>query len=113
MAQARARARAAAADNTISTDKLVADLRQVVVDVEELLRATAGQAGEKIQEGRERMQATLASAKERLAEFEETAIDKAREVGQDADTYVRENPWQAISITAGVAFLLGVLVSRR
>ncbi len=108
---ATARARRVQAEP--STDKLVADLRQVVVDVEELLRATAGQAGEKFQEGRERLEATLNNAKERLADFEETAIERAKEYTQEADAYVHENPWQAIGITAGVAFLLGILVSRR
>ncbi len=112
MAQAK-RARAAAAHEGVSTDKLAADLRQDVVDVEDLLRATAGQAGEKFQEGREKLEATLQNAKERLKGFEESALERAREYGQDADAYVRENPWQAISITAGVAFLLGILVSRR
>ncbi len=35
-------------NTTASKDKLVADLKLVVADTEELLRATAGQAGEKV-----------------------------------------------------------------
>ena len=38
----------------VSADKLMEDLRLVVTDAEELLRATAGQAGEKIAVARER-----------------------------------------------------------
>ena len=29
------------------------------------------------------------------------------------DDYVHENPWQSVGVAAGVAFLLGLLVSRR
>jgi ElaB/YqjD/DUF883 family membrane-anchored ribosome-binding protein len=96
-----------------SVEKLTSDLRQVVVDVEELLRATAGQAGEKIGEARVKAERTLSYARSRLSDLEEQALDKAREAAGDADEYVRENPWQAIGITAGVAFLIGLLVSRR
>ncbi|MEO7774819.1 MAG: DUF883 family protein [Steroidobacteraceae bacterium] len=96
-----------------SVDKLTSDLRQVVVDVEELLRATAGTAGEKIGEARNKAERTLSYARERLSDLEGQAIERAKEAAGDADEYVRENPWQAIGVAAGVAFLVGLLVSRR
>ena len=40
--------------NDASKQKLVADLKVVVADAEELLRATASQAGEKVSAARER-----------------------------------------------------------
>ena len=39
---------ARSASNDVSKEKLVADLKVVVADAEELLRATASQAGEKV-----------------------------------------------------------------
>ena len=46
--------------NTVaSKEKLVADLKLVVADTEELLRATAGQAGEKVAELRTRLEQRL------------------------------------------------------
>jgi ElaB/YqjD/DUF883 family membrane-anchored ribosome-binding protein len=47
----------------VSKEKLVADLKVVVADAEELLRATASQAGEKVSAARSRIEASLASAK--------------------------------------------------
>jgi len=96
-----------------SVDKLMEDLRQVVVDVEELLKATAGQAGERVSEARQRAEQTLRATRKRLGELEGEAVERAREAAGEADRYVRENPWQSIGIAAGVAFLIGVLVSRR
>jgi len=96
-----------------SVDKLMEDLRRVVVDVEGLVKATAGQAGEKLGEARAKAEDTLRVARERLSELEEQARDKAVEAAGEADRLVRDNPWQAVGIAAGVAFLLGILVSRR
>lgn len=96
-----------------SVEKLMEDLRRVVVDVEGLVKATAGQAGEKLGEARAKAEDTLRAARERLADLEEQARDKAVEAAGEADRLVRDNPWQAVGIAAGVAFLLGILVSRR
>ena len=96
-----------------SVNKLMDDLRQVIVDVEELLKATAGQAGERVSEARQRAEQTLRATRLRLGELEGEAMERAREAAGEADRYVRENPWQSIGIGAGVAFLVGVLVSRR
>ena len=96
-----------------SVEKLMEDLRRVVVDVEGLVKATAGQAGEKLGEARAKAEDTLRVARERLSDLEEQAREKAVEAAGEADRLVRDNPWQAVGIAAGVAFLLGILVSRR
>ena len=96
-----------------STDRLMSDLRTVLEDAEALLTATAGQAGEKIQRARERAQETVKVARERLADTQEEVVKRARAAAKETDTYVHDNPWQAVGIAAGVAFIIGVLVSRR
>jgi len=97
----------------VSKEKLVADLKVVVADAEELLRATASQAGEKVAAARERIQASLASAKVKLSDAERALLEKTKEAAKATDEYVRENPWQAVGIAAGVGLLLGILISRR
>jgi ElaB/YqjD/DUF883 family membrane-anchored ribosome-binding protein len=93
-------------------DKLIADLKLVIADAEELLRLTAGQAGDKAVELRLRMQARMEQAKADLARLQNVAMDGAKDASRAADVYVQENPWQAVGIAAGLGFLLGVLVSR-
>ncbi len=97
----------------VSTDKLMSDLRAVLEDAEALLSATAGQAGERIQQVRDRAKETVRVARERLSESQEELTRRARAAAKDADEYVHENPWQAVGIAAGVAFLIGLLFSRR
>ena len=100
-------------NNDVSKQKLVADLKVVVADAEELLRATASQAGEKVSAARERIQASLATAKVKLTDAERALLDKTKETAKVADEYVRENPWQAVGIAAAAGLVLGVLISRR
>ena len=97
----------------VTKEKLVADFRLVVADAEELLRATAGQAGDKMAELRAKAQDNLATARMKLAQYEAALVDKAKEVGRAADDYVHENPWPAVGMAAGVGFLVGLLIGRR
>lgn len=97
----------------VSKEKLAADLKVVVADAEELLRATASQAGEKVGVARERIQASLAQARIKLAEAERAVLDQTRIAAKATDEYVRENPWQAVGVGALIGFLLGALISRR
>ena len=101
------------ASNDVSKDKLVADLKVVVADAEELLRATASQAGEKVAAARERIQASLATAKVKLTEAEQVLLEKSKLAAKAVDEYVRENPWQAVGVAAAAGLVLGVLISRR
>ena len=97
----------------VTKEKLMQDLRVVAQDVEELLKATASQTGEKIAAARARAEESLRGARRHLSEAGDEAAARARAGAQSADEYVRENPWQAVAIAAGVAFIIGLLVSRR
>ena len=94
-------------------EKLVADLKGVVTDAEELLAATASQTGEKIAELRERMQTNLRLARLKLADAEAALRESTRQVAKATDHYVHENPWKAIGIAAGAGLLVGMLIGRR
>jgi ElaB/YqjD/DUF883 family membrane-anchored ribosome-binding protein len=101
------------ASNDVSKEKLVADLKVVVADAEELLRATASQAGEKVSAARERIQASLATAKVKLSDAERALLEKSKLAAKATDEYVRDNPWQAVGVAALAGLVLGVLISRR
>lgn len=97
----------------VTKEKLIEDLKLVAQDVEELLKATANQTGEKIATARARAEESLRSAQSRLADASEEVSARARAAAGATDDFVHDNPWQAIGIAAGVAFLLGCLIARR
>lgn len=99
--------------NTVTKEKLVADLKVVITDAEELLRVTANQAGEKVGELRVRMQENLTAARHKLADAEAALKEKSREVARATDDYVHEHPWKSIGVAAGVGLLVGLLIGRR
>ena len=99
--------------NTVTKEKLVADLKVVISDAEELLRVTANQAGEKVGELRVRMQENLTAARHKLADAEAALKEKSREVARATDDYVHEHPWKSIGVAAGIGLLVGLLIGRR
>jgi len=96
----------------VNTEKFIADLRQVIRDAEELLRATANVAGEKVAQVRARAEESLRNARARLAEMGDDLSVQARDAADCTDRYVRTNPWAAMGIAAAAGLLLGVLLSR-
>ena len=103
----------AVAVDLVTREKLVSDLKVVIADAEELLRATANQAGEKIAEIRVKAEENLRNAKIRLARVEEAMLERTKAAARATDDYVRANPWRAVGIAAGAGFIVGLLVGRR
>ena len=96
----------------VSKEKLLQDLRAVIMDAEELLRATATQAGEKVSAVRERIHANLITARARLEDAEALMLEKTKEAARATDEYVHDHPWRAVGIAAGVGLVVGMLISR-
>ena len=78
-------------------------------DAEAVLVATAGQAGEKMGELRNRLSNVVESAKATCHRIEEKAVAGAKV----ADKTIREHPYESIGVAFGVGLLIGVLVGRR
>ncbi|KPF59227.1 hypothetical protein D621_04780 [beta proteobacterium AAP51] len=94
-------------------EKLMADLRVVVADAEQLLKMTADEVGEGAAGLRERLQERLAQSKDRLLALQDVATEKAKAVGHAADDYVHEHPWKSVAIGAGIGVIVGMLIGRR
>lgn len=100
-------------DTAATREKLAADLKAVIADTQELISATAGQAGDKIGAARARAEQTMRDAKARLAELGDAGVEKAKAAAKATDVYVHDNPWQAIGVAAGIGFLFGWVLGRK
>ena len=96
-----------------NSEKLIRDLKTLVTDAEELLKATASQAGEKIAVARQKIEQSLVEGKKALADAETTLVKKSKECAEIADDYVRENPWNAVGIAASVGLVIGLLMRNK
>ncbi len=94
-------------------DRLAAELRSLVNDAEEMLKAASRGGNEQLHLVRERLERGVATARNELESFQEAALETARQTAADTNEYVHEHPWNAVGIAAAVGVLLGVLLSRR
>ena len=97
----------------VTTGKLMEDLRAVVADAEELLKATASQTGERIAAARAKAEESLKAVKARLAEERATVMARTKAAAKAADDHVRGNPWTAVGIAVAFGLVLGILAARR
>ena len=93
---------------SVTRDKLVEDFKVLSKDVQELLKATASVVGEKAAEARVKVEESLKVAQDKLAVAHENVKAKGQEAFSVTDSYVRDNPWNAVGIAAGIGFLLGI-----
>jgi len=98
---------------TAARQQLLSDLRTVVIDSEELLKATAGAVDERAAAARARVQESLRAAKSKIEQLDSEVLDRLNEAAKAADEYVHEHPWGAVGIAAAAGLLVGVLVARR
>jgi ElaB/YqjD/DUF883 family membrane-anchored ribosome-binding protein len=100
-------------NTNVGSEKLMHDLKAVVSDTEELIKATAGEAGGRVADARTRAEESLRHARARLIEIEHDAVARARAAARATDAYVHANPWPSIGAAAGAGFVVGMLFSRR
>lgn len=97
---------------TVNRDKLVADARVVLDDVESLLKQAATASGQQAQELREKAADALARARVKLQDAQIAVSENAKAAARATDDWVHAHPWGAIGVAAGVGFLVGLLVAR-
>ena len=97
----------------VTSERLMQDMRVVVADAEDLLKATAGQTGERIEKIRAKAEESLRTARNRMQIAGKAVQESATEAVQTVDDQVRKNPWTAIGIAAGVGLVLGIVLGRR
>jgi ElaB/YqjD/DUF883 family membrane-anchored ribosome-binding protein len=99
-------------NENVSSDKLVADVKTVLGDAEDLLRQSAASTGEQAVQLRERGMALLRQGREKAQEIQEKAVAKSKAAARVTDDYVHENPWRSIGVAFGVGIAVGLLINR-
>lgn len=94
-------------------EKLVADIKMVMGELDELVRDSASEVGDDFVELQDKLRAQVDAARETLHDLEGKVSSRARSVAVAGDEYVREHTWASIGIAAGVGVVIGLLLNRR
>jgi ElaB/YqjD/DUF883 family membrane-anchored ribosome-binding protein len=97
----------------INSESLMSDFKALMVDAEDLIKATANHDDGPLGAIRSKALETLNSAKESLSSIEGTVTEKAKVVAERTDEFVHRNPWEAIGVAAGIGLLVGLFIRRR
>jgi ElaB/YqjD/DUF883 family membrane-anchored ribosome-binding protein len=97
----------------VDKEKLMSDIKNILLDAEELLKQAANASGERANELREKALAQLKQAKEKAADAQALVVEKGRQAARATEDYVHNHPWQATGIAAGLGILVGLLINRK
>jgi ElaB/YqjD/DUF883 family membrane-anchored ribosome-binding protein len=100
-------------DTTFAKEKLAADFRSVMDDIDALMSATTNKAEGEVTALRARIRDRLDSAKDRVIDAQHDAVERAKKAAGATDEYVHSHPWQAVGAAAAVGLAIGVLIGRR
>ena len=89
------------------------EFRNLVADVEELIKRVAHVDDADLARAREKLQNTLSAAKTALHDGTERVKTTARQAADTTDQYVHTNPWSAVGIAAAAGAAIAVLLSTR
>lgn len=94
-------------------EKLLEGMKAALDEAEGFLRDAAATSGEQAQELRARAVESLRATREALHDTKLSVVRQGKKVAREADEYVHDNPWQAITAAGVVGLLVGLLISRR
>ena len=98
------------ADTTHTPKELLAELQTLVAEAETMM---ADSISEHSSDALSALRDRFATAQARFSDLYDGAKKKVVAGAKCTDTAIRENPYQALAIAAGVGLLVGVLVGRR
>jgi ElaB/YqjD/DUF883 family membrane-anchored ribosome-binding protein len=91
------------------TGRTLGEFKEVLASVEEFIHAAASQSGEKLEKARANLERVTRAGREAL----ERAEESGRAAVEATEVSIKEHPWTAVAVSAGVGLLLGLLISRR
>lgn len=96
-----------------NTETITEDMKKLGKDAGDAVQEAQVDAMDKSGELSKKCMAFLDSAIAAAKEVPSATAARTKEMAASTDDYVRQNPWRAVTISAGIGLLLGVLVSRR
>lgn len=86
--------------------------KDLLQQAEVLLRQATNGSQEQATDLRKNAEELLEKVRASSQTLQEEAVDKAKQVGDATQNYVKENPWKAVGIAASLGLMIGALMSK-
>ena len=96
-----------------NTDATKSDIKSFSKDASTLLGEVGSAVADKAAEARNKSMAMLDSTLAKAKGMQTSAVENSKKLARSTDAYVQENPWRAVTISAGIGLLLGFLMKNR
>lgn len=101
------------AQEASAQEKLLEGMKSALDEAEGFLRDAAAASGEQATELRAKAVESLRATREALHDTKLSVVREGKRVAREADEYVHDNPWQAITAAGVIGLVVGLLISRR
>ena len=98
-------------DSSLARTRLVADLKSLARDAEDLLKATAGDMSEKARDARSRLTVAVQRSRDTCEHLQEQTAARARAAARTTDIAVRSHPYESLAAALGIGLLVGLLLN--
>lgn len=109
--------RSAAEQQTYNYDsnkeKLLADLKVVVADAQQLIKEVADSSSAGFATLRTRFEEKLRDATAKIDRTRATVLERTQLATDATHAYVKENPWKSVGVSAVAGVIFGLLLGRR
>ncbi|WP_211461611.1 DUF883 family protein [Collimonas silvisoli] len=89
------------------------DVKKLIKDAQALFQAAAELSGEKAEEMRNRGMRLLDKAVLAAQDAQAGVRVAGKEMADSTESYIKENPWQAMATAASAGFLVGVILTKK
>ena len=94
-------------------EKLMRDMKSVIGDAESWLKTSAAQNAPDLRAMQDQFKDTLNTAQTDLLHMEASMLAKTRLAALATDTFVKDNPWKSVGLSAAVGVIFGLLLTRK
>jgi ElaB/YqjD/DUF883 family membrane-anchored ribosome-binding protein len=100
-------------ESEVTMEKLIADFKVVISDAQQLISATASQAGERVVVLREHLVRRVEEAKDAMAQCEKELRERAEQAKSRVRSRLQEENWSRLALAAGFCVLVGLALRCR
>ncbi|MBU1041436.1 MAG: DUF883 family protein [Proteobacteria bacterium] len=100
-------------DSLSNTERMSAELHEIMHHAQALLEATGGELDEQVKKARAALTESMATAKDRYGEYGYKLLDSVKSTASETDKLVKDKPYHVIGGTFIVGLLLGWVLSRK